>query len=99
MAKGALRKVKPAIAVKAIPSGVRFEGTDLVGARFQDARLMACTIQGSDLSSARIFDTDLTGAVISGCRTDEMTIDGIRVADLLDAYAQLQQMGWDDEAV
>ena len=54
----------------------------------KDADLSGSHFENVDLSNAQILDSDLTGLVIAGCRMDEVTIDGVRVSDLFEAYAQ-----------
>ncbi len=60
------------------PKAIDARDADLAGSRFENV----------DLTRAQMLDCDLAGVVISGCRTDDMTIDGVRVSDLFEAYAQ-----------
>jgi hypothetical protein len=39
-----------------------------------------------DMSGWRVNDVNLAGAAFSNCRIDGMTIEGILVSDLLQAY-------------
>jgi uncharacterized protein YjbI with pentapeptide repeats len=59
--------------------------THVAGARQRPMRFEEC-----DLNGSTIKDSDLTGVAITGCKMQGMTIDGIRVSELLAAYREKQ---------
>ena len=69
---------------------------DLAGSSFSNVRMAGTIVDDVDLSGIRISDatlanatvtnSTLSGVAISDCRLDGMTIDGIPVTALLDAY-------------
>jgi uncharacterized protein YjbI with pentapeptide repeats len=73
-----------------------FQDTNLSDAAFRNIKLASATIENADLTGAcvsdanlsgvRLSNVNLTGAAITDCLTDQMTINGIAVNDLLAAY-------------
>jgi uncharacterized protein YjbI with pentapeptide repeats len=73
-------------AMDADMSGSTFTNVSLAGAHFKDVNLSGIVINDANLSGARISNANLKGAAIVESMTDEMTIDGIAISDLMKAY-------------
>lgn len=77
-------------------SGSTFTNVNLTGTVFNDVKLTGATIGNACLRNSRIEDTNLsrteimhanlTGVAITDCTLKGMTIDGILVLELLDAF-------------
>ncbi len=70
-------------------SGAAFTDVSLSGAAFTDVNLAGASISDANLSRLRISEANLAGASIVDSKTDEMTINGISVKELLAAYRTL----------
>jgi uncharacterized protein YjbI with pentapeptide repeats len=66
--------------------GSTFNDVNFAGARFEDANLSDWSVRNAKLCGLRIVNADLRGAEIIDSLTDGMTINGIAVEDMLDAY-------------
>jgi uncharacterized protein YjbI with pentapeptide repeats len=67
-------------------SGSTFENINLSGASIDDANMSGWRVSKVNLAGLKLANANLAGAAIADCRLDGMTIDGILVTDLLDAY-------------
>jgi uncharacterized protein YjbI with pentapeptide repeats len=67
-------------------SGTTFNDVNIADARIEDANLSDWSVRNAKLCGLRIVNADLRGAEIVDSLTAGMTIDGIAVEDLLDAY-------------
>ncbi len=74
---------------------------DLSGSRFDDVNMSGWTLHNVNMSGMRVDDVNLAGLHVSNanlagadfthCRLDGMTIEGIKVTDLLAAYRNANQ--------
>ncbi len=73
----------------------RYENTELrrcrISAEFSENDMRDCVFFQDNLSGARLENCDLSGAQIKSCKLDGMTIDGIPVLTLLEAYKNQKQ--------
>jgi len=67
-------------------SGATFNDVNIADARIEDANLSDWSVRNAKLCGLRIVNADLRGAEIIDSLTDGMTINGIAVEDMLDAY-------------
>ena len=67
-------------------SGATFSDVNVAGARIEDANLSDLSVRNANLCGPRICNADLRGTEIVDSLMEGMTIDGIAVYDLLDAY-------------
>ena len=67
-------------------SGSHYDDVNMSGSSFDDVNMSGWRINDVNLAGLRLAKANLAGASITGCRYDGMTIDGIPVTDLLDAY-------------
>jgi uncharacterized protein YjbI with pentapeptide repeats len=67
-------------------SGARFHDVNLSGATIDDVNLSGWNVQDVNFSGLKITNADLSNAAIAHCLIEGMTIDGIKVTDLLAAY-------------
>jgi len=67
-------------------SGSTFEDVKLEGSTFLNVNLRGMTIKDAAMQNTKISQANLTGAAIFDSNTSGMTIDGVSVADLQDAY-------------
>ncbi len=70
-------------------SGATFNDVNIAGARIEDANLSDWDVRNANLCGLRISNADLRGTEIVDSLMAGMTIDGIAVDDLLDAYRAL----------
>ncbi len=59
---------------------------DISGSTFIDVNLSGVAFTDVNLSGATFTDVNLSGVSLVDCSTDGMTIQGIAIADLMDAY-------------
>lgn len=59
------------------------------GSKFTDMTMSKCLIERCDLKNTKIVSSDLKGVEISDCGYDDMTIEGVPVRKLIEAYNQL----------
>jgi uncharacterized protein YjbI with pentapeptide repeats len=59
---------------------------NLAGSRFEDIDLSGTTFANVNMTAVAISDANMADVEISHSATDDMTIDGVRVADLFAAY-------------
>jgi len=59
---------------------------NLAGATITDSNLSGWQVKNVNLSKLQISNADLRGVAIVESQTDDMTIDGVSVADLMAAY-------------
>jgi uncharacterized protein YjbI with pentapeptide repeats len=67
-------------------SGATFNDVNIAGARIADANLSDWDVHNVKLCGLRISNADLRGTEIVDSLMAGMTIDGIAIEDLLDAY-------------
>ncbi len=67
-------------------SGCSFTTINLSGATFEDINMTGWKVSNANLAGLRIVDANLAGASIMEAHMDGMTIDGILVSDLLEAW-------------
>jgi uncharacterized protein YjbI with pentapeptide repeats len=70
-------------------SGATFKNVNFAGAQFEDANLAGWSVRNANLAGLRVNKADLRGASIVDSLTAGMTIDGIALAELMDAYRTL----------
>ena len=70
-------------------SGATFNDVNVAGARIEDANLSDWDVRNANLCGLRICNADLRGTEIVHSLMAGMTIDGIAVDDLMDAYHSL----------
>ena len=63
---------------------------DLSGSSFDDINMSGWRVDNVNLAGLKVSDANLAGASIKDCRLEGMTIDGILVTELLQAYRATQ---------
>ncbi len=67
-------------------SGSRFEDVKLADATFNNVDMSGWRVEDVTLAGSRINNANLSGVSITNCAIEGMTLDGIRVTDLMAAY-------------
>jgi hypothetical protein len=67
-------------------SGCSFTNVNMSGATFDDVNMSGWKVHNVNLAGLKIVNANLAGASITQGRMEGMTIDGILVSDLLEAY-------------
>ena len=68
---------------------VTIEDLSMAGSTFKDATLSGSTLERVDFRNAKIISSDLKGIEITDCGYDGMTIEGVAVEKLIEAYNTL----------
>ena len=74
-----------------------FEDADLTRVQFHDSTLHEATFRDVDLRGATITDANLEEVKIVDCNLEGMTIEGIPVSALLEAYESNTEYEEDDD--
>lgn len=80
-------------------SGSQFEDVDMADATFRDATMQNASFSDIDLRNMKIHDANLENAEIRDCNLEGMTIEGIPVSSLLEAYEANRGQDFDEEDI
>ena len=61
----------------------------MANSTFEDVTLSGCTLEGVDFKNAKIKSSDLKGIEITDCGYEGMTVEGVPVEKLIEAYNTL----------
>ena len=67
-------------------SGSSFTNINMSGWILEDVNVSGLRVHNANLAGARIDNASLIGVAVTNCMLDGMTINGVAVADLLQAY-------------
>ena len=71
----------------AVLKGAQFVDLNLTGARFENIKLENAAFRNINMKNVRFEDINFDGAEIASCcKIDEMTVDGINVAEAIEFY-------------
>ena len=71
----------------AVLKDARFEDLNLTGAKFENIKLENASFSNINMKNVRFADINFDGTEIACCcKIDEMTVDGINLAEAIEFY-------------